>query len=110
MNKAADYSDRCQWLKRSTNKDSTTGQDVESFTANGYLWCAVEPNAGRDQTDYGSRQKGQDGTIRIRNYPAVSALDRLYRPEWGQTWILDSFYYGDNETVCTAHTYEALDL
>ncbi|QEL13876.1 phage head completion protein [Limnoglobus roseus] len=109
MNKAGDYSDRCVWQTRTIGKDAT-GQDVESFPDGGFLWCSVEPETGRRQDDYGTPQTGENGTIRIRNYPGVSALDRLYRPEWDETWILDTVVYGDDETICAAHTFEALEV
>jgi head-tail adaptor len=108
-NKAGVYNERLHWMKRSNTKDNI-GQDVASYTHDGYLWANVEPETGRRQDDYGADQAGQNGTIRIRNYPTVSALDRLYRPEWEQTWIIDSIVYGEDEIIVAAHVYESLDV
>lgn len=108
MNKAGEYFDRAQWLKRSTTKDAATGQDVEAFPANGYLWCAVEINSARRQESLGATQTGVTATVRIRNFPTVSALDRLYLPEWAETWILETVRRGDNELFAEAHRFDEL--
>ncbi len=108
MQSAGDYSDHCQLLKRTLTKDPATGQDVEAFPANGYLWCAVEINSARRQESLGASQTGVAATIRIRNYVTVSALDRLYLAEWGETWILETIRRGDNELIAEAHRFDDL--
>ena len=110
MADAGQYPDRLQWLKRTTTKDPDTGEDQETFPLNGYLWCSIEPNVGRRQQDYGAEQTGVDGQIRIRNMPAVSALDRLYSAEWDETWILEDIVRGANELIVRCHRFDDLVL
>lgn len=102
-----EYRDRLRWFRRTTRKDSQTGQDIEVFTANGYLWASIESITGRRARDYGADQPGGLSEIRIRQYPAVSALDRLEAVEWREVWILEDIARGDNEIIATAHRYDA---
>lgn len=108
MPAAGQYGDRLQWLARSINKNAQTGQDEESFDFVGYLWASVEDMTGRRQRDYGANETGADATIRVRNWPGVSALDRLTRPEWEEAYVIESIAYGDNETICTANKFDDL--
>lgn len=92
-------------------KDTTNGQQVEEWTITpgAYLWCAVESVNSRVRTDYGSAQTTQEATIRVRNYPTLTALDRLRDASDGTTWVIDSLYTGDNEIVCDCHAWDALE-
>ena len=107
---AGEYADRLKWKKRTITKNAANGQDEESFADNGFLWAAIELTAGRKQTDYGATQTGADATIRIRNLPAVSALDRLEAVEWEELWVIDHVRRGDNELVCECVKFDALDV
>lgn len=109
-NGAGEYCDRVEWLQRSIEKDTTNGQDKELFTSVGYLWASVELNSGRRQRDYGADQTGADATVRIRNYPAVSALDRLVLGEWNEVWVLENIRRGDNEIIAEANKFDTLEL
>lgn len=104
------YDTRFQWLRRSTTKNAQNGQDEETFTGNGYLWGALEQTTGRTSSDYGAEQTGADVEIRVRNYPTLSPLDRLYSAEWDETYILDSIRRANNELVIEAHVYDDLQL
>lgn len=110
MPAAGQYSDRLQRLVRSTTKDNTTGQDQEIFTPGAYYWCSVEPVAGRRQTQYGGEQTGVDVTVRVRNWPELSALDRLYNAEWDETYIIETITRGDNETIAEGYLFDALQV
>lgn len=110
MKPAGSYSDRFVWRRRTSEKDPASGQEREAFSDNGTLWGVLEEPAGRRQADYGAEQTGADATIRVRNWPALSALDRLYLPEWGELWVIDSVARGDNELVCRVRRYDSLDL
>jgi head-tail adaptor len=79
---------------------------LETWTAVGHLWCAVEVLSGRRQQDYGADRPGTAATIRVRNWPALSALDRLSLGEWGETWVIESVRRGDNELVVEAHQFD----
>lgn len=107
---AGEYADRLTWKKRSTTKNADNGQDEESFADNGFLWANIDMTAGRKETAFGSPQTGADAIVRIRNLPAVSALDRLYSAEWEELWIIDHVRRGDNELVCECYKFDALDV
>lgn len=107
---AGTYKDRLKWLKRIITKNPTNGQDEESFEDNGSLWGSVELTTGRKAIDYGAEQTGADATIRLRNYPTVSALDRLELTAEGELWVIDHVRRGDNELVCEVVKYDELNL
>jgi head-tail adaptor len=107
---AGQYKDRLTWLKRTVAKNPTNGQDEETFTENGFLWGSVELTTGRKATDYGAEQTGADATIRLRNYPTVSALDRLELQTEGELWVIDHVRRGDNELICEVMKYDEPNL
>lgn len=95
----------------SLTRDTVSGEDVLTFTDSGYhLWCDTEETNSRLQTDYGAPQTGADATIRIRNYPDVSAQDRLIDDFFGFVWIIESISYGDNEIIATASRFDDLEV
>jgi head-tail adaptor len=94
-----------KWLK-ATRLPNTLGQPEESFALNGYLWCQVESNQGRKQEDYGAERTGITATIRIRNYPEITALDRLESVEWGDLWVIESIGRGDNELIADCYLFD----
>lgn len=106
---AGEYRQRLVWLKRTTSK-GTTGQDEETFTDNGRLWCAVSDGSGRQYRAYGSEQSGSDFTVRVRNFPALSALDRLQAYGSGELYVIESIGRGENELVCTCQHFDDLNL
>jgi head-tail adaptor len=106
---AGGYGDRMTWKKRTTVKNAL-GEDEEVFADNGFLWSAIDLGSGRNNTDYGAEQTGADAIIRVRNWPGLSALDRLYSAEWDELWIIDNIVRGDNELVCNCVKYDALQL
>jgi len=93
---------------RSVSKDSTNGQDEETFTPGSYYWCRVEIGSGRRQRDYGANQTGADVTVYVRNYPTLTALDRM--TDGTATLVIESIRAGDNEWICEAHYYDDLDI
>lgn len=104
MNKTGSYNNRCTWLQRSTST-SSIGQQEETFSSNGYLWCAIDNVSGRKQTDYGAQRTGNYSTIRIRNYPAITAVDRL-QDNLDNIWVIESITKGDNETICDCYKFD----
>jgi head-tail adaptor len=105
MNKAGDYSSRMEWMQQSFVQNSL-GEKEEVFTSNGYLWCCIDTQTGRRQTDYGAPRSGATATIRIRNYVGVVPLDRLRNAEFGEFWVIDSISYGDDELICDCYRFE----
>ena len=104
------YSDHVQWLQHSLTKETSYGQEKETWTSIGWLWCKLEETSGRSSKDYGAEQSGAELEIRIRNYPAISTLDRFFSPKWNQTYIIDTIRRGDNELIVDAHVYDDLTI
>jgi head-tail adaptor len=108
MAQAGQYPTRLRRLVRSTSKDAANGQDEETFTPGAYYWCRVEMPNGRRQRDYGAIQTGADVTVFVRNYPTLTALDRL--TDGNTTLILESVRAGENEWICEANYFDDLDV
>lgn len=105
---AGQYPDRLQRLVRSVTKDPNNGQEEETFTAGDYYWCRLEYPTGRRQRQYGAEQTGADVTIFVRNYPTLTALDRL--TDGTTTFILDNIRPGDNELIADGYLFDALEV
>lgn len=108
MAQAGQYPNRLQRLVRSTSKDATTGQDEETFTPGASYWCRLEIANGRRQRDYGANQTGADVTVYVRNYPTLTAQDRL--TDGTATLILESVRAGENEWICEANYFDDLSV
>lgn len=108
MAAAGNYPDRLRRLVRSVTKNTANGQDEESFTQGDYYWCDIEYTNGRRQTDYGATQTGADVTITFRNYPTLSALDRM--TDGTSTYVIDNIRYGDNELIADGFYYDDLGV
>lgn len=106
---ASKYNRGFTWMQRSTVKDATTGQDQEVFTPNGLLFGSLETDSSSEAVEYGSLQAQADATITLRQWPQVSALDRLIDRQFGQTWVLTGVRidYPRNETVCRATVFQS---
>lgn len=100
--KAGDYSTRLEWLSRVTDATPDPfGQRPLTFQSAGYLWCAVEDLNPTRPTEKESEAQKTTATIRIRNYPAVMAGDRLYDAAEDDTWTIKTAHAtDDNETIC----------
>lgn len=109
MRAAGKYTENLTWKQRTITKDTTNGQDVESFTNNGFLWCAIDSVTGTQRRDYGSEQTAADVIVRVRNYPSLSALDRLYSAKWDETYIIEDIGRGDDELICRCYRYDELE-
>jgi head-tail adaptor len=108
MAAAGNYPDRLRRLVRSVTKNTDNGQDEESFTPGDWYWCRVEVTNGRRQQDYGANQTGADVTITFRNYPTLSALDRM--TDGTTVYELDNIRQGDNELIADGYYYDDLDI
>lgn len=110
MNYAGEYYDRATRMIRSVSKNAQNGQEEETFTEGATYWARIEYASGRKQKDLGAVQTGNEGTIYVRNYPTLSPLDRLYAPEYGETWVIETIRKGSNELICEAYLYDDLEL
>lgn len=108
---AGKYPDRLQLRPQSTTR-ATSGACPESFDdeSTTYLWCRVEPTTGTRSSDLGGAQTGVDCVVYIRNYPTISAKDRLYWPAEEVTLEIEHIRSGDNEQIAQCSYYDELDL
>jgi len=105
---AGNYPDRLRRLVRSTDKNAQNGQDEETFTPGAYYWCRVETPNGRRQKDYGATQTGADVTIFVRNFPTLTALDRL--TDGATVYVVESVRPGVNELIAEGNYFDELDI
>ena len=103
---AGKYSDRLRVLQRTTTRDDLTGEIIESFEGENYLWCRVEINTSRRQNEIGSPRTAQEATIYVRNYPSITSLDRLKDESWNNIWVIDSIKRGDNELILDCYAFD----
>ncbi len=109
MPNAGTYSDAVVRLVCTRVKSADNGQEVETFADGASLWTRIEIESGRRQEDYGAEQTGVQATIRVRNFPALTALDR-FRDGDGQIYIIETIRPGDDEWICDCHAYDALEI
>src|SRR4051812_42193862 len=88
-------------------KNTDNGEEEITYTPGAYYWCLVEWNNGRRDTRYGAVESGADVIVRVRQFPALSALDRLETAD-GIMLHLESVIPGDNEWVCQASMLDSM--
>lgn len=97
------YDRELVWLKRSIVKNNL-GEDVETFTSQGSLWGSVKELAATRQLAYGVQNSSATLEIRLHQWPAVDAKDRLLDSKFNMYLIIDGLVpNSDNETVVYAH-------
>ncbi|HEX4608855.1 MAG TPA: head-tail adaptor protein, partial [Urbifossiella sp.] len=74
---AGEYPWRFEWLKKSAGTPDGFGQPSDSFPSQGTLWGALEGLSGSRTGSKESERQDVSATIRLRNYPAIAAGDRL---------------------------------
>jgi head-tail adaptor len=99
MPAAGEYVDRLDWGQRTKGTPDSFGQAVYTFPTQGFLWGVVEEVAGLRVTEMESEKQQTTATIRLRNYPAVAAGDRL-TDGLGRVWRILSAVRGDVEVLC----------
>lgn len=102
MKPAGDYLDLVEWMKRNLagRTHDRVGQATDAFVSQGYLWSAIEIVTGGRVTELASERQQTTATIRIRNYPAVLAGDKLVDQGHGDTWKVLSAARGSDEVLC----------
>lgn len=97
---AGEYRERLTWLRRVKAPAGTRdgfGQRADQFAEVGPLWAAVEGQSGLRTTSKESEGDQVTATVRVRQYPAIVAGDRLRSVRWGDVWTVESVVRGDNE-------------
>lgn len=100
---AGKYGYRFQWLQCVRTTDTSTGDRPKTYAENGYLWGSIDVSSASEQDEFGAVRETVSGTVRLRQFPEVSALDRLYLSEWDETYLIDGVRWGDNEMICDVH-------
>ena len=97
-------------LARTTTKDANSGQDVEVFTAGQVLHGTIETQAGNEGEAYGALQSQSDAIITLRQWPAVSALDRVVHRQFAETYVITGVSRQGLNTILQAKKYDELVL
>jgi head-tail adaptor len=102
---AGQYNQRFEWLQCTRTSDGTTGDSPKSYVSQGYLWGSASLESANEQTEFGAVRPTVVGTVTLRNWPGVSALDRLVYVQWGDTYLVDGVRRDreNNETILDVH-------
>ena len=83
------YSYRWIWGQCQRTTDNVTGDRPKLYVNNGYLFGTYELDSSIEQDEYGATRSTASGTIRIRQFPPISPLDRLYCVAFNETYVVD---------------------
>lgn len=111
MARAGDYRQRFTVWTATRTTSVTTGDRPKTYTNSGVvLWGAEETSQANIETDFGAVRSQVSGTIRLRNFPTLTTLDRLIGGYWNTTYIIDGIRKDErnNETVVDCHSLEIL--
>ena len=102
---AGKYDRALTWLQRSVSKDNTTGQDKQTFTANGTLWGNLKELSASKQLAFGMLNSQATMAIRLRQWPAINPEDRLRDKRFNDLIVIDGISHDHeaNELVIYAH-------
>ncbi len=103
MSNTGKYYRAFTWLARTVTKDTTTGQDKESFSGSTILWGSLSELSATRQLAFGMLNSQAAMVIRLRQYPTVGAGDRLRDRRFGQLLVIDGIMHDENELVCYCH-------
>jgi hypothetical protein len=106
------YDQSFTWLKQTTNKNTDNGQEEEVFSNNGTLFGSLVLTNGSEQDEYGALQAISEGEVRLRQFPAITALDRLLHKQFNEVYVIKGVYKNQraNETVLQVKLYENLNI
>ena len=104
---AGNYNWAFTWLQCVRTADGTTGDKPKSYTSNGILWGSAKLESANVENEFGAVRSVVTGTVRLRNWPDITTLDRLlWTPSSGtETLIIDGVRkdWDANETVLDVH-------
>ena len=103
MKGSGEYSERFEHLVCVRTTDTTTGDKPKTYTGGSFYWGGIAIDSATEQTEFGAVRPTTLGTITLRNYLNISALDRLRWVQYDQLFVIDGVRYGDNETICDVH-------
>ena len=105
------YPRELTWLRRTIVKSVTTGQDVETFTANGTLWGSLKELSASKRLAYGVTNSAVDTEVHLRQFPSVDAKDRLQDTRFGYLLVIDGVTHDfeRNETIVYATRLPSLE-
>jgi head-tail adaptor len=95
---AGTYRTPFEWQKRTAGTKDAFGARTDTYPAQGTLWGQLDEPSGGRGTAQESERAEYTSTVRFRNYPAVSAGDRLV-DDLGAVWTVESAVRGSNELV-----------
>ncbi|OWK37892.1 head-tail adaptor protein [Fimbriiglobus ruber] len=84
---AGEYRWRFEWLVCVRTPDGVTGDNPKSYPSTGnYLWGNYSAQSSNEQDKYGAIRTVTQGEVRVRGFPNISAEDRLYYFNFGETY------------------------
>jgi SPP1 family predicted phage head-tail adaptor len=101
VHKAGEYWCPFTWLQYGSTRNPTTLENEPGFTDQGTLWGSLEELSGAELIRFGYLQSRVDCKIRLRNWPDVTARDRLVFLD--TVYEIDSVRWGCNELICSAY-------
>lgn len=107
---AGDFSQPYTWDRYSTTLDAATGQLVPHYTSNGTLWGSLQTIVGMTGTEYASTQSQSEAIITLRQWPTVSALDRLTSLQFGDLYTITGTRKDGPNTVVNVTAFQGTDL
>jgi head-tail adaptor len=109
---AGKYNQAFTWQLRTISKNTTNGQEEENFSDNGTLWGEMVLTNGQEQDEYGALQAVSEGTVRLRQFPNISALDRLLHKHFQDVYVIRGVHRDqkNNETICDIKHFESLNI
>lgn len=109
-NNAGKYPFRFQLMTCSRTQDISTGDKPKTYTSAGYLWGSTKLESANVENEYGAVRAVVTGTVRLRNWPTITTLDRLlWTPNSGTlTFVIDGVRadFDANETVLNVHSFD----
>lgn len=91
----------------SRTADGTTGDRPKTYTATGtYFYGTADFESGTEQNEYGAQRSVVSGTAKFRNYPSITANDRLRLVRDNLVFNIDGVRkdWENNQTICDIST------
>lgn len=91
------------WLKRTVTKNTSTGQEEETFGNNGTLWGSIKELSASKRLAYGMQNSQADMEIHLRQWPSIDSKDRLRETKFNQLLVIDGITHDEQDTIIYAH-------